>query len=140
MTPLGDHIRFGAIALVAGAMIHVPCATPAPAQTGAPGEFEQMAPGLLGRTVFKTEAGSTTVEIKDIIVGPGKTSEVITLQGGAILDVQGGEATLLVDGKEQRVRPGNTVSLAQNQNIAIDNSRASRPLVARLILLSRPGR
>jgi hypothetical protein len=139
MTPLLDRIKSGAVALAAGAIIHTLGATPVLGQTGTPNAFEQMAPGLLGRTVFKTEAGNTTVEIIDLIVGPGKASEAITLKGGAVLDVQGGEATLLVDGKQQRVRPGNTVALAQNQNIVIDNSRATRSLVARLILLSRPG-
>ena len=110
------------------------------AQSAAPGNFEETTPGLLSRNVFKTEAGNTTVEIIDLLVGPGKSSEPIVLTGGALLDVQGGSATLLVDGKAQSVQPGQVVSLAQNQRIAIDNSRAQRSFVARLVLMSRGAR
>jgi len=98
-----------------------------------------MVPGLLGRTRFETDLGDTRIKIIDLLVGPEKTSEPISLKGGALLDVQGGEAALIVDGKTRRVKPGDVVSLAQNQTITIDNRRAPRPLVARLILLSRPG-
>ena len=37
-------------------------------------------------------------------------------------------------------RAGQVVSLAQNQRIAIDNSRAQRSFVARLVLMSRGAR
>src|SRR6478735_5890743 len=99
------------------------------AQSAAPGNFEETTPGLLSRNVFKTEAGNTTVEIIDLLVGPGKSSEPIVLTGGALLD-----------GKAQSVQPGQVVSLAQNQRIAIDNSRAQRSFVARLVLMSRGAR
>jgi hypothetical protein len=139
MIPLAKRLR-------SGAHLALSCATllpfgvgPSVGQSNEPAAFEQIVPGLLGRTVFKTEAGATTVEIIDLVVGPGKSSESLTLTGGALLDVQAGEASLLIDGKQQRVRAGNTVTLAENQSIAIDNARASRPLVARLILLTRPG-
>lgn len=109
------------------------------AQRTAPGNFEETTPGLLSRDVFKGDAGGTTVEVIDLLVGPGQSSEPLVLRGNALLDVQAGSATLLVDGQGQGVRPGSVVSLAQNQRVAIDNSRAQRSLVARLILLSRPG-
>jgi hypothetical protein len=107
-------------------------------QADAPGIFHEMSPGLLGRTVFKADASDFRIEIMDILVGPGKKSESIALKGGALLDVQGGEVTLIVDGKRRRVRAGDdAVSLAQGQTIIIDNSSVRRSLVARLILFSR---
>src|SRR3954466_3469072 len=93
------------------------------AQRVAPGNYEETTPGLLSRSVFKTDAGTTSVEIIDLLVGPGVSSEAIILSGSALLDVQAGSATLLVDGKAQSVQPGNVVSLAQNQRISINNSR-----------------
>jgi hypothetical protein len=105
-------------------------------QIGAPESYRQMVPGLLSRSVSKTEAGTVTIEIVDLLVGPNQRSEPINLQGGAMLDVQAGNAALLVDGKQKRVRPGEVMALAQGQRVAIDNSRESRAFVVRLILFS----
>jgi hypothetical protein len=109
------------------------------AQRDAPGTYEETTPGLLTRPAYKADAGNTTIEIIDLMVGPGMSSEPMVLSGGALLDVQGGTATLLVDGKGQSLQPGNVVSITPNRRIAIDNSRAQRSFVARLIVLSRPG-
>lgn len=110
------------------------------AQTDTPNTYQEMAPGLLARTVFKADAGKTAVEIIDLLVGPGQSAEPIVMSGGALLDVQAGSATLVVDGKSQTVQPGAVVSLARDQRVAIDNSRAQRSFVARLVLLSPPDR
>jgi hypothetical protein len=110
------------------------------AQNGSPGVYEDLASGLLGRTVFKTDAGKVNVEILDLLVGPGKVSEAFVLQGSAVLDVQAGNAVLLVGGRQQSIKVGGTTALSANQNIAFDNSREARPFVARLILLTQSGR
>jgi hypothetical protein len=136
------RFRAGALSILAGGTLLVLVDTRSlPAEEAAPAsEFRQLAPGLLSRSVFKSAAGDKlAVEILDLMVGPGQSSEAITLSGAALLDVQGGEATLLVDGKAQRVQAGGVVPLAQSQQLAINNSRAQRSFVARLILLSRPG-
>src|SRR5882724_8699671 len=78
--------------------------TPSFGQAAAPGEFQEMAPGLLGRTPFKAEAGTASIGIMDILVGPEKSSEPISLKGGALLDVQGGEAALIIDGTTRRAK------------------------------------
>ena len=56
-----------------------------------------------------------------------------------MLDVQAGNAALLVDGKQKRVRPGDVMALAQGQRVGIDNRQKSRAFVARLILFSSGG-
>jgi hypothetical protein len=111
-----------------------------PAEPSPPPNYQQWVPGLLSRPVFKTsETGNTTVEVVDLLVGPGHSSQPIRLAGGALLDVQSGSASLIVDGKAQRIQAGSVVPLAQNQKIAFDNKSEPRALVARLILLSRTG-
>jgi len=101
-----------------------------------PGEYRQLASGLLGRSLFKGEAGKNTVEIIDLLVGPLKASDDITTPDRAMLDVQAGEATLVVDGISQRVKPGTVVTLDRDQRISIDNSGTARPFTARLIVVS----
>jgi hypothetical protein len=134
--------RFGPASILAVVLLSVfGDARPTFAQDARPpGEYRQWVPGLLSRSIFKSPVDDkVTVEIFDLMVGPGQSSEAITLTGGAVLDIQAGDASLSVDGKAQRVQAGGVVSLAQNQKIAIDNTRAQRSFVARLILLSRPG-
>ena len=139
MTPLAARVKSCAALLLWSAMLCPFGGAPSYGQADAPEMFREMVPGLLGRTRFETDLGDTRIKIIDLLVGPEKTSQPMSLTGGALLDVQGGEAALIVDGKARQVKPGDVVSLAQNQTIAIDNRRAKRPLVARLILLSRPG-
>src|SRR5262245_20926226 len=139
MTPLAAPVKSRAALLLWSAMLCLSGGTPSYGQADGPGIYREIAPGLLGRTRFETDLGDTSIKIMDLLVGPEKTSQPMSLTGGALLDVQGGEAALIVDGKARQVKPGDVVSLAQNQTIAIDNRRAKRPLVARLILLSRPG-
>jgi hypothetical protein len=141
MTPPAIHLKYRSTLLLWVTTFCLLSSIHLYGQADAPGNFQEMVPGLLGRTVFKTDAKDIRIEIMDILVGPGKASEPIVLKSGALLDVQGGEAVLIVDGKPHRVKPGgNAVSFAQGQTIMIDNRIAPRSLVARLILFSRPGR
>jgi len=106
------------------------------AQAEAPGEYRQLVPGMLSRSIFKGEAGKSTVEVIDLLVGPGKTSEDMTTPDRVILDVQAGDATLFIDGQSQRLRPGVVIPLDRDQRIAVDNSGGTRPFVARMIVVS----
>jgi hypothetical protein len=138
MTPLSARLNSCAALLLLAAMCSPFGGVPSYGQADTAGTFREIVPGLLGRTRFQTDADGNRIEIIDLLVGPEKTSEPMSLSGGALLDVQGGEAALIVDGKTRRVKPGDVVSLAQNQTITIDNRRSPRSLVARLVLLSRP--
>src|SRR5947209_4045022 len=75
-------------------------------QAESPELFQQRVPGLLGRTLFKTDVGALKIEVIDLLVGPEKTSEPISLNGGALLDVQAGEAILTINGTVQPIKPG----------------------------------
>ncbi|WP_407114169.1 hypothetical protein [Bradyrhizobium sp. LMG 9283] len=106
------------------------------AQVDVPGEYRQLVPGLLSRSIFKGDAGGRTVEVIDLLVGARKASEELTAPGRAMLDVQAGDATLIVDGKPQQVRPGAVIPLDHDRRITIDNTGGERPFVARMIVFS----
>jgi hypothetical protein len=108
----------------------------ASAQGDAPGDYQQQVPGLLSRSIFKGSAGNSTVEVIDLLVGARKASEEITTPNPAMLDVQAGDAKLLVDGKPQQLRPGAVIPLDRDQRITIDNSGGEQPFVARMIVVS----
>ena len=103
--------------------------------------YSEAASGLLSRSLFQSrDLGSHSLEIRDVLVGPGRRSAPLALTGGSILDVQAGSATLEIDGKSQAIKPGTVLSLKQGQSFAIDNRRQTRSLVARLIVVASPAR
>jgi hypothetical protein len=125
--------------LLAGAAAILCCFSHQPSygQFEPPGLFEQVVPGLLGRTRFKSDAGGSRIEIIELLVGPETISEPMPVRSGAMLDAVGGEGSLIVDGNLRRIKPGDVLPLSQNQTITFDNSGAARPLMMRLILFSR---
>src|SRR5712664_2475727 len=61
--------------------------------------YQEIAPGLLARTVFATTAaGPIAVEIIDILVGPGQNVQ-LPAGSAALLDIQAGAPALSVAGK-----------------------------------------
>ena len=109
------------------------------AQKTLPGSYRQIAPGLLGRTIFSTsEAGPATVQIMDILVGPGKSATIPKIDFAALLEVEAGDATVTLDDKVAAARQTEIIAISQGQTIAIDNSSDVRSFVARLIRLSLP--
>jgi hypothetical protein len=104
-----------------------------------PGTYRQIAPGLLGRTLFSTsQAGPAAVQIMDILVGPGKSATIPKIDFAALMEVEAGDATITLDDKAAVARQEGVIAVGQGQSIAIDNSGNSRSFVARLIRLSLP--
>lgn len=96
--------------------------------------YRETAPGLLERTIFKgPDTAGASVEIIDIMVGPGQVAERLAVESGSLLDVQAGNAVLAVDGRRQEARPGRVLALEPGQTLSIDNQKQQRPFVARLI-------
>ena len=103
--------------------------------------YEPIAPGMLARTLFATtQTGPITVEMVDILVGPGQTAQLPAMQFAALLDIEAGTALLSLDGKAVAAKLGSVISVNQGQSIGVDNRRGGRAFVARLIKLSAAGR
>lgn len=139
----------GALALLVGlAAAHAQAHAPSPGEASpsgdlvqkvSPGMYRQIAPGLLGRTLFSTsQAGPAAVHIMDILVGPGKSATIPKIDFAALLEVEAGDATITLDDKAAVARQEGVIAVGQGQTIAIDNSGDSRSFVARLIRLTLP--
>src|SRR5262249_6909422 len=137
MTSLAARLKYCAALLLLAATVCPLGGCPSYGQTPDFLIFRELVPGLLSRTRYDFDDSRHPIKILDLLVGPGKISASYKLTaGGALFDVQGGQATLTVDGKRRPVEPGVIVPLAQNQTITVDNSRAPRPLVVRLVVIS----
>ncbi len=101
--------------------------------------FRQHAPGLLVRTAYRAETpAELAVEVWDLLVGPGKTSEAVRFPGTAVVTVRTGSGRVVIDGKSQEVRIGESATVAEGAEISFDNSRSEGPLALRAILISQP--
>ena len=101
--------------------------------------YQAIAPNLVARTLFSGPAGSVSVEIRDILVGPGQTAELPSGASAALIVVQAGSAAVKVDGKTAEPQTGGVFNVPQGQPVEIDNSRETRPFLARTYAFSATG-
>ena len=104
--------------------------TPSPTERA----FRQYAEGLLIREVYTTR-DRVTVDIWDLMVGPGKSSAPATLPGAAILEVRSGAGTLEQTGKRDALRLGTVLSLPPQTEFRLSNASRTQALVLRAVIV-----
>ena len=80
-----------------------------PRQTPGPPEvqYETVAPGVQAAQLLRTDAlRGVIVEIKDIIVGPGKSAADLPVGGYVVTELTSGEAETTIDDRTAKRRPG----------------------------------
>jgi len=144
---LSAHLGFAGIALGAPAQsasepVAGPPVTPSKLTSLEPRDpYRSIAPGLLARTRYVAESmGPYTLEVWDLMVGPGKTSEKTRLPGAAVVEVRSGTGTLSSGGKSVDLRIGTTAPLAEAADFALGNADKEAPLILRATLIRKSPR
>jgi hypothetical protein len=84
--------------------------------------YESLAPGIVGAHVFRSDAlKDVTVEVSDVILGPGKSAPDFLVRGVAIMELKSGEVETTIDGQTVRRRPGAYWVVRSGQRYAIKN-------------------
>jgi quercetin dioxygenase-like cupin family protein len=96
--------------------------------------YRQFAPGLLVRSVYSTR-DRVAVDIWDVMVGPGKSSDTFTLPGAAVLEVKTGAGTLEHSGERSELRLGSTLAVPANSKFRLSNASKDQALVLRAIIV-----
>ena len=97
--------------------------------------YAQQAPGLLARKRYDDIGPSgTRIEVDDLLVGPHQHVKQLQLPGPALLEVNSGAGTLRVNGQEQRLQTGSTVSVDSQAALDLDNA-ATDPLAIRAFVM-----
>ena len=100
--------------------------------------FRSIAPGLLARTRYVAErAGPFTLEVWDLMVGPGKSSEKTRFPGTAVVEVRSGSGTLSSGGKSLVLRMGATVPIEEAADFTLGNGDKEAPLILRATVIRR---
>jgi quercetin dioxygenase-like cupin family protein len=106
------------------------CAAPAGAQTKAepPRDpagtvtYESVAEGVHAAQIFGTDAlRGVRVEVKDFILGPGRSAPETSVQGFGVTELKSGEVETTIDGQTKRRRPGDFWVVGPGQRYAIRN-------------------
>lgn len=95
-----------------------------PGQAHVPGRvvYESLAPGVVGAKVFTSDAlKNVTVEVSDVILGPGKSAPDLLVRGVVIMELKSGEVETSIDGQTVRRRPGAYWVVRAGQRYAIKN-------------------
>jgi hypothetical protein len=127
----------GARAQVEGAPIAGPPVTPAvPAPGKIADAYEQLVPGLLARTRYVSEgAGPVRVEVLDLMVGPGKTSDKKSFAGTMVVEVRSGRGAISWSGKSLKLTIGATFAVPEGAELVIANGDDQAPLILRVALI-----
>lgn len=96
--------------------------------------YRQYAAGLLTRSVYSTR-DHVIVELWDLMVGPGKSSDPATLPGSAILEVRTGAGTLEHSGQRNKLQLGATATIPAETKFRLMNASRTEPLVLRAIII-----
>jgi hypothetical protein len=103
--------------------------------------YRSIAPGLLARTRYVADrTGPYTLEVWDLMVGPGKTSEKARLPGAAVVEVRSGTGILSSGGKSVDLRLGATAPLAEAADFSLGNTDKEAPLILRATLIRKSPR
>src|SRR5262245_20661978 len=85
-------------------------------------KYEAVAEGVYEAQVFRTDAlRDVRIDIKDLILGPGKSAADIPVQGFALTELRSGEVESTIDSQTMRRRPGDFWVVRPGQKYSIKN-------------------
>jgi len=97
--------------------------------------FDEIAPGVFSRVVYRTPPGAgPSVEVRDIELAQGKAAASLTFPGAAIIEVRNGKGSLRLTSKSQEVQAGGTFGLSQGDSLQVANKEAG-PLSLRVYVI-----
>jgi quercetin dioxygenase-like cupin family protein len=99
--------------------------------------YEQIAEGVQRADLFRTDSlRDVIVDVKDVIVGPGKSAPETTAPGFTVTELKSGEIETTIDGQTTRRRPGDFWAVGPGQRYAIRNS--SGMAVLHTVIFAKP--
>lgn len=99
-------------------------------------KYESVAPGIQSALVFRTdELRDVTMEVKDLILGPGKSTPDVPVHGFGVTELKSGEVETTIDGQTVRRRPGDFWLLQPGQKYGLNN--LGGVVVLHVVILTR---
>jgi hypothetical protein len=90
--------------------------------------------GLATRTAFRATSGAFTIEVRDLLVSPGRPAVSLDLGGAAVFEVRDGAGVADIAGKEITLSMGATFAVSQGEPVRVQ--ARGGPLALRAHLLT----
>lgn len=99
--------------------------------------YTKFANGLYMRRLSQIVAPSRDYSVEEwaLLVGPGKSTDTVTLPGTAVLLVRTGSAVVTLGDRKQDVRLGSSLLVVENQRFSIANSDKERPVSIKAVIV-----
>jgi len=99
-------------------------------------KYESIAQGVQVGELFRTEAlRDVTVQVQDVIVGPGKSAGDVPTRGFAVTELKAGDLETTIDGERVQRKPGSFWLVRPEQKYAIKS--LGGPAVLHVIAFTR---
>ena len=99
--------------------------------------YKELVSNLLVRTAYTADDGDMTVEVWDLMVGPGKKSGGAKLPGAAVLEVRSGQSVITAAGQTREVRTGATLPLDEGAEFTVENRTPNGAVMIRATVIRR---
>ncbi|MEM9386494.1 MAG: cupin domain-containing protein [Pseudomonadota bacterium] len=77
-----------------------------------------------------------STQLWDLLVGPGMRSAPAVLEGAAFIFVRSGDGEISLDGKEQALRMGMSLSVPEGVEVSLTNPAKDKPLAAHAVIVT----
>ena len=96
--------------------------------------YASVSPGVLTRTIYRTESPDFNIEIRDVVIGPGKQLPAQSFHGTAVMEVDAGKGAAGL-GERKAELHGGLMTLAPSQTrIRLSNTGVG-PLLVHLYVI-----
>jgi len=100
-------------------------------------KYEEIAPGVQAAQLLKTdELRGLIVEVKDFIIGPGKSAPEVPVAGFIVTELKSGAAETTIDNQTTKRRPGEFWVVRPGQKYAVKS--LGEVAVLHAILFTQP--
>src|SRR5229473_671213 len=101
--------------------------TPAESRQPTVVKYEPLAPGVQEAQIFRTDAfRDVIVEVKDIMLGPGKSAPEVPVRGFEVTELKSGEIETTIDGQTMKRHPGDFWLVRPGQKYSITSGASPK--------------
>ena len=108
-----------------------------PPETPTDVRYEAIAPGVQAARLFRSDAlRDVIVDIRDVLVGPGKSAPEMPTEGFALTELKSGEVETTIDGQVAKRRPGDFWMVRPGQKYGVKSLGGL--VVLHVVIFSKP--
>ena len=107
-----------------------------PRDSLAPNQYTKLSDGVFERTSYVSGGNSAyTVEVRDMIVGPGVVSNRLFFEDPAVIEIRSGTGRMVQSGKSIDLKAGSTAMASPGESIWVDTRSSRQRITFRISII-----